>query len=169
MPEALEILRIHVPEKGLSIQQSTSNDLASRPLNAGCLRCAVQVPHTILKIDTGLDDETCTLADDALDGFFFLTSTAMYDLDPDLCVDRFIFQYNARKEVGMENFHKQLSTINDKIFYFMYHPQLSYYAAKAKRCQTWLARGAADAGKVAWTFGFDYAEGLPRFSGAVYD
>jgi hypothetical protein len=151
------------------IQQSTSNDLKSRPINAGCVRCAIQVPHTILKIDTGLDDETCTLADDALDGFFFLNITAMFDLDPDLCVDCFIFQYSARKEVGIENSHKQLSAINDRIFYFMYHPQLSYHAAKAKRCQTWLARGAVDAGKVAWTFGFDYAEGLPRFSGAVYD
>jgi hypothetical protein len=73
------------------IQQSTSNDLESRPLNAGCPRCAVHVPHTILKIDTGLDDETCTLADGALDGFFFLSITAMYDLVPDLFVDRFIF------------------------------------------------------------------------------
>jgi hypothetical protein len=90
----------------LSIQQSTSNDLKSRPINAGCVRCAIQVPHTILKIDTGLHDETCTLADDALDAFFFLSMTAMFDLDPDLCVDRFIFQCSARKEVGMENFHK---------------------------------------------------------------
>jgi hypothetical protein len=69
----------------------------------------------------------------------------------------------------MESFHKQLSAINVRIFEFMYHPQLSYYTAKAKRRQTWLARGAVDAGKVAWTFGFDYAEGLPRFPGAVYD
>jgi hypothetical protein len=100
----------------LPIQQSTSNDLKSRPINAGCVRCAIQVPHTILKIDTGLHDETCTLADDALDAFFFLSMTAMFDLDPDLCVDRFIFQCSARKEVGMENFHKQLSAINDRIF-----------------------------------------------------
>jgi hypothetical protein len=26
-----------------------------------------------------------------------------------------------------------------------------------------------DGGKVTWSFGFDYAEGLPEFPGAVYD
>jgi hypothetical protein len=26
-----------------------------------------------------------------------------------------------------------------------------------------------DGGKMTWSFGFDYAEGLPEFPGAVYD
>jgi hypothetical protein len=168
LPQNLEVTAITAPQDPVRIQQNEVS--SSEPWNStsACLRCVFQLPHPPFQMHHGFDPNYGNLPLREVNTLMSYADTSM--LDYDVSPERVIFQCHAHgdsdlgniEDIDLEPVHRCLIEGNNE------NEEFFFQRSPPKCCRSWRAK-IVDGGKVTWSFGFDYAEGLPEFPGAVYD
>jgi hypothetical protein len=169
LPEDKELTAIPAPKNPRTTHQTDLSDPDPYNYNytSACLCCVFQIPHPTRKFHHGFDTNYGDLQFREVGMLMHYADTSMLD-EPS--PERVIFQCHARDDEDLVNLedavfdelHRHWIESNNKNedFFFQRSPP--------ERCRSWRAKTVA--GKNAtWSFGFDYAEDLPEFPGAVYD